>query len=202
MDIELSGSRLLIDPGVVSSSVPDYNNIAAVIVTHAHADHLDPQKLLAIHRQNPSVSIYTVQDVSDELKSSIPHSVVTGGQTVEIGQFKLEFSGGQHALIHSSVPVIDNVGVTVNGKLYYPGDSLSKPMVPVDVLAVPITAPWLKIAEAMDFIIELNPKRVFAVHDALLSDFGRSVNDVWLLKAIELIGGEYIKLKPGESFTV
>ena len=41
---------------------------------------------------------------------------------------------GEHAVIHSSIPVIDNVGVLVNDTVYYPGDSLFVPEVSFELL--------------------------------------------------------------------
>lgn len=202
LDIEQDGKRFLIDPGTVTHSVPNYDNVIAVLVTHVHMDHLDAEKLSAIHAQNPATPIYTVQAVADELKDKVPVTVVTGGQKASAGPFELEFVGGQHALIHKIVPVTDNVGVIVNGKLYYPGDSLSLPETNVDIVAVPITAPWLKISEAMDFITSLKPKQVFPVHDALLSEFGLRVNESWLKMSVDKIGSSYTYLKTGESLTV
>ena len=202
LDIELGDRRLLIDPGIVSSSIPNYENIEAVIITHVHADHFDPIKVQAIYAQNPSVVIYTVQDVSNELQETIPHHVVSGGMKVKAGSFQLEFFGGQHAVIHNSVPIIDNVGVMINNSLYYPGDSLTVPNTPINTLALPISAPWLKISEAMDFLTTLKPEQVFPVHDALLSDFGMQVNSTWLKIATDAIDTKYIVLSSGESITI
>jgi hypothetical protein len=39
----------------------------------------------------------------------------------------MTFHGGRHSVIHSSIPVIDNVGVLVNDAFYYPGDSYAVP---------------------------------------------------------------------------
>ncbi|MFP3381565.1 hypothetical protein SB767_35190, partial [Bacillus sp. SIMBA_069] len=75
-------------------------------------------------------------------------TVVHPGDSVEAGPFSLRFFGGRHAVIHESIPVVDNVGVLVNDTLYYAGDSFSIPEgVEVDVLAAPAGAPWMKIAE-------------------------------------------------------
>ena len=83
---------------------------------------------------------------------------VAPGDEVEVGPFRLRFFGGRHAQIHSSIPVIDNVGVLVNESLYYGGDSFAVPEgVAVDVLAAPAGAPWMKIAEAMDYVMEVAP---------------------------------------------
>lgn len=199
LDFEADGKRLLIDPGAVTSSIPNYDDIVAIIVTHVHADHFDPKKLLDIHTQNPNTPLYTVQAVADTLKDSLPYVVITEGQIVNVGPFKIAFFGGKHALIHRSVPLTDNVGLMVNDTMYYPGDSLTLPHSPVDILAVPIAAPWLKISEAMDFITSVKPKRVFPVHDALLSGFGMEVNSTWLQSACTAAGTEYIILKPTDS---
>lgn len=198
LDIEIDGKRLLIDPGKFSNSIPNYDAIITVLVTHVHVDHLDIEKLNAIYTQNSGVQLLTVQAVSDELEDFIPHTVLTGSEDIDTGPFQLGFSGGQHALIHESVPITDNVGITVNNKFYYPGDSLVLPKKPIELLAVPITAPWLKISEAMDFIATIKPKRVLPVHDALLSELGMKVNGNWLKMACDKVGAEYVALKTGD----
>jgi hypothetical protein len=70
----------------------------------------------------------------------------------------MTFHGGRHSVIHSSIPVIDNVGVLVNDAFYYPGDSYAVPE-GVDVARRPIGAPWLKIGEAIDFVLAVKPRR-------------------------------------------
>lgn len=202
LDIELDGKRLLIDPGVVTTSVSNYENIEAVLVTHMHADHLDEAKLVSIKAENPDVTIYAVQEVADSLQASLKVQIVSVGEDVITGPFSLKFTGGLHAVIHSSTPTIENVGVIVNSSFYYPGDSFTLPQVPIELLAVPISAPWLKISEAMDFITSMKPKRAFPVHDALLSEFGMTVSGTWLQKAAQSADTEYIVLKPGESLDV
>ena len=201
LDITLDGKRLLIDPGIVTTTVPNYQNIDAVLVTHMHPDHFDLDKLLAIRAENPDCHIYTVQAVAGLVGTQLELTIINRGDIASVGPFNLEFFGGQHAVIHSSTPTTDNVGVTINGQFYYSGDSLSVPSLPIDILAVPITAPWLKISEAMDFITAMKPKRVFPVHDALLSDFGFEVNGKYLKNATEAIDAEFITLKPGESLS-
>jgi L-ascorbate metabolism protein UlaG (beta-lactamase superfamily) len=202
LDIEVDGKRLIIDPGVFTTSVPNFDNITAVVVTHVHPDHLDVEKLKAIYLQNPEVLIYTVQAVADQVKDTVPLTVVTGGHKTTTGPFQLEFAGGQHAVIHKSYPTTDNVGVTVNSKLYYPGDSFSVPHAPTEVLAVPASAPWLKLGEAMDFIVALKPKTVFPTHNAILSDIGTTIHGNMLTSAAAAVAANYITLKPGESITV
>ncbi|MGC5075433.1 hypothetical protein, partial [Escherichia coli] len=64
------------------------------------------------------------------------------GDTLDLGPFHLEFFGGKHAEIHSSIPIVDNVGVLVNDAFFYPGDSYTVPKgAHVALLAAPVGAP-------------------------------------------------------------
>jgi hypothetical protein len=92
------------------------------------------------------------------------------------------------------VPVIDNVGVMINETLYYPGDSFVLPGQPVQILALPIGAPWLKISESIDFLVAIKPKMVFPTHDAVLSAIGKSISDARLSATAREIGAEYRRL--------
>ncbi|MNH21308.1 hypothetical protein D3C85_1486510 [compost metagenome] len=121
------------------------------------------------------------------------------GEKVSVGEFQLEFFGGQHASIHDSLARIPNLGVLINNLLYYPGDSLFVPGVTVDTLALPVTAPWLKIGEAMDFMVAIRPRIAFPTHDAIASHIGKSLVDRLLGAAASAHGIVYNRLsKPIE----
>jgi L-ascorbate metabolism protein UlaG (beta-lactamase superfamily) len=127
-------------------------------------------------------------------------TVVNAGDTVTVEPFTLRFFGGTHAVIHDSLPVVDNVGVLVNDELYYPGDSYTVPRgVDVKLLAAPLGAPWLKIGEAMDFVLAVAPRQAFGTHDMSLSVIGRTMHRARLKWATEEGGGEFLELEPGES---
>jgi L-ascorbate metabolism protein UlaG (beta-lactamase superfamily) len=49
----------------------------------------------------------------------------------------------------------------------------------VSTLLVPVSGPWLKLAEMLDFMRAVAPERAFPIHDALLSDIGRQIVDNW-----------------------
>jgi hypothetical protein len=46
------------------------------------------------------------------------------------------------------------------------------PDVPVEVLGLPLNAPWLSVAEAIDYLLKVRPKVAIPVHDALLNETG------------------------------
>src|SRR5690606_3526185 len=127
-------------------------------------------------------------------------TVVSPGEMVTAGRFTLRFFGGDHAVIHDSLPPVQNVGVLVNELLYYPGDSYAVPEdVAVDTLAAPLGAPWLKIGEAMDFVLAVKPHRAFGVHDMTLSVIGRNMHRQRLQWATEQNGGQFFELDPGDA---
>ncbi|OZB83418.1 MAG: MBL fold metallo-hydrolase, partial [Microbacterium sp. 14-71-5] len=128
---------------------------------------------------------------------------VAPGDTVTAGDFTLRFFGGVHAEIHSSIPLIDNVGVLVDDELYYPGDSYAVPEgVEVGTLAAPLGAPWLKIGEAIDFVLAVKPRRAFGTHDMTLSVIGANMHRGRLKWATEQNGGEFFELDPGDDLEV
>jgi hypothetical protein len=89
--------------------------------------------------------------------------------------------------------------VLVNGSLFYPGDAFTVPPVPVHTLAAPAGAPWLKVAEAMDYILAVAPKRAFPTHEMVLARVGQNMVNDRLRWATEQGGGEYRVLEPTES---
>ena len=74
--------------------------------------------------------------------------------------------------MHSSIPPIANVGYFIANKLFYPGDALTNPKKPVEVLALPITAPWTKLDEVIDYSLAVKPNICFPVHDGNLKSPG------------------------------
>jgi hypothetical protein len=57
-------------------------------------------------------------------------------------------------VIHPDLPRFDNSGYVVtlgDSTIYHPGDALTPPGEPVDLLCVVVSAPWMRAAEAVDF---------------------------------------------------
>lgn len=191
---------LIIDPGNFTPTVAGSELPTVVVITHLHPDHWTPEQLHAIAASTPSLEIFGPAGVvAAAAEAGISVTEVAPAQTVESAGFTLEFHGGQHAVIHSSIPRIDNVGVLVNGRVFHPGDSLEVPPVQVEVLAAPAGAPWLKVAEAIDFVLAVAPQRAFPIHEAVLSEAGLAIANDRLRWATETEGGVYAALAAGDQ---
>jgi L-ascorbate metabolism protein UlaG (beta-lactamase superfamily) len=198
--VSIGDDNLIIDPGVYLSLV-DLAKVQAVVITHEHQDHWTPDQLTRILEKSPDAKIYGPAGVA-KAAAEFDIEVVKQGDTIEAGPFTLRFFGEKHAVIHESVPVPDNVGVLVNDELYYPGDSYTVPDAEVGTLAAPIGAPWLKIGEAMDFILAVKPQRAFYAHDMTLSVAGKAMHVERLKWATEHGEGTFHELEVNESLDV
>jgi L-ascorbate metabolism protein UlaG (beta-lactamase superfamily) len=195
--LEAEGKQLIIDPGSFTLPLSDLHGLAAIVITHEHPDHWTPEHLERLRRDAPGAGL------RDRRRRGVRTGRDRGlpGDTVTAGPFTMTFHGGRHSVIHSSIPVIDNVGVLVNDAFYYPGDSYAVPAnTEVDLLAAPIGAPWLKIGEAIDFVLAVKPRRAFGTHDMTLSRVGLDMHRARLAWATEQNGGEFVTLDPGDSY--
>lgn len=174
--VEQDGKKLVVDPGAYTTDLFVPSDIVGIVITHEHADHMDKSHLQAITASNPDAIIYAHQDIVAQLGEFKTQAVVAG-EGIKADNFELEFFGGKHATIYADIPVIANLGVMINGRIYYPGDSFTLPERDVEVLALPVSAPWMKLSEAIDFARAVKPGMIFPTHDAILSDVGKGLPD-------------------------
>ena len=203
--LEEGSTKVVLDPGFYSAPMEGLHHVVAVVITHIHDDHCYEEQLDRIVATNPAVKLFSTDEVTKRLAESRPDLDVTPvhhGDYYSVGDFTIEFFGDMHAEIHRSIPLVQNCGVMFNDKLYYPGDSFTRPDRPVEMLAVPASAPWLKISEVIDFVAEVKPKRSFPTHNIHLSDQGHELNNGRIKSTTEAGGGTFEFLKPGESTEV
>ncbi|MFZ1250186.1 MAG: MBL fold metallo-hydrolase [Candidatus Microsaccharimonas sp.] len=175
--IEKDTTTIVIDPGSFSKDFVLPNKVDAVIITHEHPDHLDESLMLKILEANPAATIFAHESIVGRFTNYTAIAAHINEPFV-IGATSLRFFGGQHAEIASSIPVPANLAVLIDDHFYYPGDSFTLPEnIQVKELALPVSAPWLKISEVMDFLVAIKPLFVFPTHDAILSDEGKALVD-------------------------
>lgn len=197
--LEDQGKKLIIDPGEFTPDFGGTDNIVGVVVTHEHGDHFSAAHLEKIVAANPGVKVFTTEEVVQKWDNNPHAQAMEAGQEETVGPFTLNFFGGLHNEIHNLLPVVQNIAVLVNRDFYYPGDSFTKPAGQIKVLALPAGAPWMKTAEAIEFLKALNPEQFFRTHDGLLNDKGLGSTDFWYNLASEKLGPKYSALSPGES---
>lgn len=195
--VEHDGAVLVIDPGAFSEPAA-LDGVDAVLVTHEHFDHLDVGQLTDALARRPSVTIHTHPSVLSKLDDlGEVTTAVESGERFEAAGIPVRAYGGWHAEIHPDLPRVPNLGFLIADSVYHPGDSFDVPTdAEVDTLFVPVSAPWLKLSEAVEFVRAVAPRRALALHDGLLNDAGHKVTDGNMTK---LAGCDYARLPAGTS---
>jgi L-ascorbate metabolism protein UlaG (beta-lactamase superfamily) len=171
--IEENRVRILTDPGTYSTQQSEVKNIDFVLLTHEHADHLHIDSLKALLKNNPQAKVITNKSVGMLLeKDGIAISIVENDQNFDANGVLIEGFGKDHALMHTSIPPIQNTGYFIANKLFYPGDAFTNPEKQIEVLALPVAGPWMRLLEAIDYTLEVKPKICFPVHEGILKQPG------------------------------
>jgi L-ascorbate metabolism protein UlaG (beta-lactamase superfamily) len=167
--VETGTARLLIDPGTLSD-VEGLSDLDGVLVTHQHPDHVDVARLPRLLAANPAARL--VVDADSAATLDLPeHVVAAPGDRLTFGGTRVEVLGGLHAAVYADVPGCTNSAYLIDdGALLHPGDSFLVPPGPIDVLAVAIDGPWLKLAEAVDYVRAVGPRVAVPIHEGETTD--------------------------------
>jgi L-ascorbate metabolism protein UlaG (beta-lactamase superfamily) len=195
--IEIKGKRILTDPG--SYSIEKHSQLEgldAIFYTHEHQDHYHLDSLKVLIQKNPQAIIFASTSVSELLeKENIIHTLIRHNESVQIGEITVLGFGEHHAMVHSSIPLSANTGFFIDNALWYPGDSFTNPERPIDILALPVTGPWLKISESVDYALALKPRVAFPIHDFKRSGLDQTIP----AKLLPLQGIEFVPMIEGDS---
>ena len=201
--LERDGQAIVLDPGVWSGSDP-LAGANAVLITHEHADHLDTGVVRAALERDAGLELWTNAPVAVQFADlgARVHTVGHGDSFTAAG-FDVHVYGHDHAPIHPDMPLVPNVGFAIDGKLFHPGDAFTIPAEPVETLLLPISAPWLKTSEMIDYARAVQPRISYAIHDELLNANG--INLIARLAGMLLGGsgeGGYARIEPGGSVEI
>jgi L-ascorbate metabolism protein UlaG (beta-lactamase superfamily) len=193
--VEDGERALAIDPGTYSEVDEALEGVDAVLVTHEHADHVDADRLLAAAAGRSSLRVWAPSSLAERLGALGDRLTTVGpGESFEAGGFAVRTFGGQHALVHPTIPVVANVGYLVAGTVFHPGDSFTVPEEPVDTLLLPLHAPWCRTAEVVDYLVAVRPRRATQVHDGFLNALGRSGSSGFVTAVGERYGVDFALL--------
>lgn len=199
--IEEGGLTILTDPGVFSDGQNSATGIDVVLITHEHTDHYHVPSVKAVMANNPNAVIITNTAVAALLKNEgFDATVVDHGGHFLQGDVRFEARGEEkHAVIHPDLPGVQNTSYFIGDRLFYPGDAFVEPGRPVDVLALPIAAPWLKVSEPIDYAIKLKPTVAFPVHEGVLSEAALGFVPQMVERILGKYGVAFKNLKAGET---
>lgn len=202
--IESGGSVVVVDPGVFTDPEA-VDGADAILITHEHADHY-----FADHLRRTDAAVWTIDAVADVIAADAPDVAervrrITPGQSFEAGADVATTAVGElHAVIHPELPRITNSGylLHVDGlAVFHPGDALTGAGVDVDLLLLPVSAPWLKVSEAIDFAREVGAPHNLAVHDRVYSGPGLGIVDGHLDRFLSAAGQRYVRIADGADLT-
>ena len=197
--LEDNGNKLVIDPGCFSKLPDELHGVNVVIVTEEHVDHYDLDNLRRILDQSPSAVIYSTAKVVEALAAEkIDAKAITGKQTIQDSGFTISFYETDHAPIYQNPPC-KSLSIKINNSLYFTSDSYQVIDDEVEVLALPTSGPWFKVAEAVDLANAVKSKKLLATHNGLNSETGHNVTHHFLQTHLADQTRELIFLQPGES---
>jgi L-ascorbate metabolism protein UlaG (beta-lactamase superfamily) len=206
--LEENGVKILTDPGSFTTEpVKAVTGVNIILITHEHMDHYHIESIEAVLKNNPGAVVVSNGAVAKLLvEKNIPCTVVGDAQSATVGGsasgaagILIEGFGKDHAPIYGTMGLVENTGYFVAGKFYFPGDAFHDPKRPIDVLALPVAGPWMKISEAIDFAKLVKPRIAFGVHDGMIvPGFGGFAAKMFQ-NFLKPDGIEYVALGAGEG---
>ncbi len=190
---ETSDRVAIFDPGGWTNNfnINDIPRVDRIVITHQHGDHFDIHKIKKLIDKFPDAHIICNQDIEKLLTDNQINSTIRRQSECTVA-----FESP-----HEKLPVVGAVPPSQSGyhfkeMLTHPGDSHSFNETK-KILLMPFVAPWGKIGDAVDKVIELSPEYVLPIHDWFFHDEARAWLDSLLEKSFEPLGIKLLSSKIG-----
>ena len=174
---EHEGEKLLFDPGnysfIEGRVTPEtFRDVSTVVITHNHPDHLDLEPLKRILALS-GADVITNGEVAAQLRDQEIDATTIEEGTHSAGAFILRaIPTGHEAILADTLP--RHTAFLVNERVLNVGDSFQDPLLPyagVEVMVMPVMAPFLTEVGAVDFARRMRPRQIIPVHDGYAKDF-------------------------------
>ncbi|MEV0852378.1 MBL fold metallo-hydrolase [Nocardia fluminea] len=200
--LQRDGRSLVIDPGVLAPTSA-FDDVTAFLITHDHPDHVNIDMVATALAADPRSRLWAPEGVADSLASAGVSAdqldVVTDSRVFEAAGMTVEAIVGVHAEVHDTLPSPVNLAFVIDRRMLHPGDAF--PALPdgidIEVLFLPVSGPWMRFADAVDYVAALRPRVVVPIHDGDLNDVGLTLTDQ--MSAILPGEGVYQRLRVGET---
>ncbi|WP_067824378.1 MBL fold metallo-hydrolase [Nocardia inohanensis] len=192
---------LVIDPGTIAPPAA-FERVTAFLVTHEHDDHLDVDRVAEALSANTAAHAWTPESAAQRLiRAGVDErqiTIISSESEFDAAGIAVQPILGRHATIHPKLPESPNIAYLIDHRILHPGDAF--PPLPgnpdIDVLFLPVSGPWMRISDAIDYVAATHPEIVIPIHDGDLNDIGRTLTDQ--LGPLIEGDGRYQRLRTGE----
>ena len=170
------GQYLLFDPGTLAFRDPRvrpevFSDIQAIVITHNHPDHLDPDAVQAIQHLS-GATIIGNSEVAKALADRDLSVQVHEAGPLEVAGFRLQAIPVQHeAILDDHLP--QTTAYLINERVLNVADAFDPVLLAhagIEVAVLPVMAPFLTELGVLAFAKQLRPRQVIPVHDGFAED--------------------------------
>ncbi len=175
--VEEGAEKILFDPGTFSfiegKVRPDtFKDVATVILTHEHPDHVDISALKSILALSGASVITNSEGKTALAKENIEARVLEEGDYQTKNVTIRALPAAHEKILSDTIP--QNTAYVINDTFLNPGDSFASSLFAlkgIRALALPSMAPWNTELTIAQFAEAIAPQIIIPVHDGYAKDF-------------------------------
>lgn len=189
------GGRIAVDIGTPATSghaLSELGMLDAVLFTHRHRDHLDPDVVPQLLDRD--VPVYGNTDVAASVGAD-QVTVVEDDHEFELAGFRVRPRDLPHVEMVDGSSGPPNTGFVFDGRLFHPGDGLEIAGVSVDVVAAPIAGPSVSFRDAYLLIERVGAQQAVPIHyDVFVASPALFADKCDIAEVVTLDPGESLEL--------